>query len=123
MTKVQPAAARFATSKSPRSPSTSSTFGCAGTFSRRPLEKSSAMRTRSPRAINRSTMWEPMKPAPPVTRYNDKSDGSFACPTAPRAGLLGPPCFRQSRKNLQGVLIVELLQHHVRQVHAVELPE
>ncbi len=33
-----------------------------------PLEKSSRTRTRCPSASKRSTMWEPMKPAPPVTR-------------------------------------------------------
>src|ERR1051326_1223768 len=38
------------------------------TFAREPVERSSTMLTRSPRAISASTMCEPMKPAPPVTR-------------------------------------------------------
>jgi len=37
-------------------------------FSRRPLEKSSRMRTRRPSARRARTRAEPMKPAPPVTR-------------------------------------------------------
>ena len=34
----------------------------------RPVLRLSSTRTRSPRATNASAMWEPMKPAPPVTR-------------------------------------------------------
>src|SRR6266513_605744 len=38
------------------------------TLARSPVERSSTTVTRSPRAISASTMCEPMKPAPPVTR-------------------------------------------------------
>ena len=40
----------------------------AGRFSRRPLEKSSSTRTPRPCVTSRSTVCEPMKPAPPVIR-------------------------------------------------------
>src|SRR5215213_8257985 len=36
---------------------------------RRPVLTSSRMRIESPRAVSASTRCEPMKPAPPVTRY------------------------------------------------------
>src|SRR5437667_7802130 len=63
-----PATARRTTTASRRSPSTTSTSR-AVRFSRRPVEKSSSTRTRSPRPTSASTRLEPMKPAPPVTRY------------------------------------------------------
>src|SRR6476620_1890735 len=37
-------------------------------FSRRPVDRSSTTTTGSPRSTSASTRWEPMKPAPPVTR-------------------------------------------------------
>src|SRR5215510_11407160 len=36
-------------------------------FDARPVERSSRMTTSKPRSRNKSTTWEPMKPAPPVT--------------------------------------------------------
>src|SRR5205823_7924323 len=39
-----------------------------GRLLRAPVEKLSSTRTRAPSARSRSTRWEPMKPAPPVTR-------------------------------------------------------
>src|SRR5258708_22973893 len=38
------------------------------TFSRCPVDRSSIMRTRAPRSIRASAIWDPMKPAPPVTK-------------------------------------------------------
>src|SRR6266404_3894901 len=38
------------------------------TFSRCPVERSSIMRTRAPWSINAAAIWDPMKPAPPVTK-------------------------------------------------------
>jgi hypothetical protein len=49
----------------------------AGRFSREPLERSSRTAAEWPAARIASTMWLPMKPAPPVTRiFMDASEGS-----------------------------------------------
>src|SRR5262252_1970162 len=45
-------------------------------FSRLPVEKLSRMRTASPRAISARAIDEPMKPAPPVTRYRPMASDS-----------------------------------------------
>ena len=54
---------------SPRNTCTRLVASAASRFSRRPRLKSSTIRTDDARAASAwSTMWEPMKPAPPVTR-------------------------------------------------------
>src|SRR3989304_6565729 len=50
-------------------------FAMDGRFARVPVEKLSNTRTRAPSASSRSTRWEPMNPAPPVT-----STASFTPP-------------------------------------------
>src|SRR5678815_4586655 len=72
------------------------------------------MRTSCPRRINSSTRCEPMKPAPPVTRY---------LATGVPYPLVRPARLWQAGCDAQRVLVVQLFQHDVRQVHAVQLPE
>src|SRR5687767_14399730 len=52
-------------------------------FSQLPVAQLSRTRTRSPAAVSAATMFEPMKPAPPVTRYL-----AMWCPLGCREPLL-----------------------------------
>src|SRR4051794_36455042 len=61
--------ARLTVSGSATSPvSTSGAGRTAARLDARPVLKSSSTRTRAPPALSASTRWEPMKPAPPVTK-------------------------------------------------------
>src|SRR5437667_3211706 len=52
----------------------------AGTFSDRPVERSSITHTVFPLARRRSTIWDPMKPAPPVTTTRDRRPEDSGAP-------------------------------------------
>ena len=67
----RPPTARRATATSARSPSMNSTPGTCARFARLPVIRLSTTRTRSPRRASSSQRCDPMKPAPPVTRYKD----------------------------------------------------
>src|ERR1700682_1079133 len=43
------------------------------TFSRCPVDRSSIMRTRAPWSLSAAAIWEPIKPAPPVTKATPES--------------------------------------------------
>src|SRR5437667_12857649 len=89
--------------------------------------KLSATRTRWPRRTSSSVRWEPMKPAPPVTRYDDmlsvsaKDEPAFALRASARQASESGP--RKARNEPQRVLIVELPQDRVGQADPVQLPE
>src|SRR5258706_8502776 len=105
-----PATARTATGMSARSPSTNSTPGRCWRLRRWPVIRLSEPRTVCPRCNSSCARCDPMKPAPPVTRYE-----AIESARESRA--------RQARCHLQRILVVELFQHLIGQPDAVQLPE
>ena len=57
------------------------------------VAKLSSTRTRSPSRTSSSTMWEPMKPAPPVTRQTSVPFRSLLAPDSPASGSSDGRCF------------------------------
>src|SRR5690349_5282404 len=90
-----------------------STCGRCARFARLPVTRLSTTRTVSPRRTSSVHRCEPMKPAPPVTRYALMNDRL----------LLGESRARQAGHELQGVLVIELSQHLIGECQPVQLPE
>src|SRR6476660_7374653 len=107
-----PAAACPATSASARSPSMNSAAAMQARLARLPVIRLSTTRTWCPRRRSSSARCEPMKPAPPVTRYE-----------ATRSPSGWETAVRQAGRQLHGVLVVQLPEHGIRQADAVQLPE
>ena len=62
-------------------------------FSRRPVERSSTTVTASPRASSASTRFEPMKPAPPVTKQSIGPPILEGSARGRRSSAAEPPCY------------------------------
>src|SRR5579872_1807465 len=106
-----PRTARSATVMSARSPSRNSTPATCSRFFFLPVIRLSTTRMLWPRRASSSARCEPMKPAPPVTRYE-------AMVVSVRVVRL-----REAGRQLEGVLVIQLPEHLVGQADAVKLPE
>src|SRR5438477_627681 len=81
----------------------------AGTFSDRPVERSSITHTVFPLARRRSTIWDPMKPAPPVTTTRDRRPEDSGAPLQPfvrpataRLAAMRPECAAAAASSGEG---------------------